>query len=510
MTRVLCAFLPMWSVDLVRRRRPVGGHDPFILLHRTVADRQLVVQACEAAAATGVRPEMTVAQARALLPEGRDVHVQTHDADREAAALRALAVWAQRHFSPIVAVEPPDGLRLDITGCQRLFRGERPLLARFSHGVRRLGFHVHAAIASTGGCAWAMARYGAQGRVGAGRERAALAGLPVAALRVEADTVAALRELGVDRIGDLYALPRDALTCRFGDGLLRRLDQALGAADERLTPVRPVVPVTVERVFDGPVKQLEAVTLATQELVETLAAKLQRIEAGARRLELTAERVDAPDVRESITFSRPSRDPRHLWSLLRPRVETLHLGYGVEGLQLTAAATGGLAHEQATRWGAGDDGSGGDTAWGRFLDTLGERFGWSAAWHASLVQSHVPERAYRLDVARSTRTPQREPAPEPSPSPRPPRLLEQPEPIDIIALAPDGPPARMRWGDETTRIVESHGPERIAWEWWRDDPPGGRFHGTRDYWAVQNEHGRWLWIYRHLGTGGWFVQGEWG
>ena len=61
---------------------------------------------------------------------------------------------------------------------------------------------------------------------------AAIAELPVAALRLPVETVDALRRLGVERIGQLAAMPSAPLTRRFGADVCRRLDQALGHAAE--------------------------------------------------------------------------------------------------------------------------------------------------------------------------------------------------------------------------------------------------------------------------------------
>ena len=44
-----------------------------------------------------------------------------------------IADWCDR-FTPLVALDPPHGLFLDITGCAHLFGGEAALMR---HGVRR-------------------------------------------------------------------------------------------------------------------------------------------------------------------------------------------------------------------------------------------------------------------------------------------------------------------------------------------------------------------------------------
>ena len=91
-------------------------------------------------------------------------------------------------------------------------------------------------------------------------------------------------------------------------------------------------------------------------------------------------------------------------------------------------------------------------------------------------------------------------------------LFTEPEPIEAVAQAPDGPPALVRiprWHETSVKVRECFGPERIAWEWWKPEVPESPSHGTRDYYVIEDEEGRWSWVYRHLETGKWYVQGEW-
>ncbi len=537
MPRALSFYLPTWSIDLVKRRwkragsgpteeRPGGGPDgrnrrrrgdpailpavpPVVLLVRTVSGQQRVVHGCDRAAAAGVGPGMTLAHARALLPDGA-VHVETHDEAREARALRALAGWALR-FSPIVALDPAGGLFLDIGGCERLFHGERRLVNLIANSARWLGVSVRLAAAATYGCAWAVARFGEEERavIPAGSEPAVLAPLPVEGLRLGEATSAALREVGIDRIGHLLELPRLELSARFDPDLLLRLDQATGEAFESIEPIRLRATPRVERTFDGPVKQLEAIMITVRDLLAALAGALEGIESGARQLDLVLERAGTGPARETIILSRPSRGPRHLWALLAPKVERIHLGAGVERVTLTATRTGRLPHEQAERWRAGGgDGAVLERALGELVDTLTSRLGSEGTRTAVAVESHRPERAFARHSI-SAGAVLRTPVSTVTPSDRPSVLFDRPEPIEVMALVPDGPPVRLGWRRATHTIVAAFGPERIGHEWWdgrTDERAGG---GTRDYFRVQDHEGCWWWVYREFETRRWFVHGQW-
>jgi len=48
------------------------------------------------------------------------------------------------------------------------------------------------------------------------------------------------------------------------------------------------------------------------------------------------------------------------------------------------------------------------------------------------------------------------------------------------------------------RVRRAEGPERIAFEWWRQPAPAGRAEPdlVRDYYRVEDEEGGRFWIYR--------------
>jgi protein ImuB len=74
---------------------------------------------------------------------------------------------------------------------------------------------------------------------------------------------------------------------------------------------------------------------------------------------------------------------------------------------------------------------------------------------------------------------------------------------------PSRPPARFRWRRRSFETVAATGPERIAPEWWLDEPDWRT--GVRDYWQVEVSGGERLWLYYAHGAAlspGWFCQGR--
>ncbi|MBX3407845.1 MAG: DNA polymerase Y family protein [Phycisphaeraceae bacterium] len=524
----MCIWFPNLPLEMVQRASRRSGAPPErgpVLLVRTEKRRRVVAFCCARAAAAGARPGMPAAEAMAVLPtrgeRAEGVRVLPARPDREAALLRALAAWCSR-LSPLVGLDPPDGLMLDIRGCAQAHGGEERMLHRALSGLAALGFAARAAVAPTFGCAWALSRFAPQPAaiVPEGGQRAALAPLPVGALRIDAATREALAELGVTHIGEALALPRGALPARFAPDLLLRIDQALGSAMETILPVREAARIAVERGFDGPTTQAAAIELCTRELLEQLCAQLTAHQRGARRIEITLDRADLEPARLTISLGRPARDPRHLWRLIRPRLERVHLGYGVERIALAAPWTAQLRHEQAERWREAASDAQGRTsapdasrAADELIDTLANRLGPQRIRTAEPVESHLPERAWMWRPAMES--PPRmhaadAPAPTdsdaPAPGERPAVLFFPPRAVHAARLVPgngDAPvPARLLWnGVEIDHVPAER--ERIACEWWRSARP------ERDYLRAADRSGRVLWLAYEPDTGRWFVHGVW-
>lgn len=503
MLRALSLYLPNWSIERTRRREELSrdaSRGEALILARTEHQRPVVAACCGIASSAGVTPGMSVADARALIRSGR-VRIEEHRADRDVAALVSLARWALR-FSPVAAPDAPDGLLLNVTGCAHLYGGEDRLARGIERAAGRLGFTSRAVIAPSYAGAWALARY-AQGSVCLGDMeslRAALAPLPVGALRVEDGVVDALAEVGVATIGELLALPRGALASRFGAGVLGRMDAALGLAPESIEPVRERTPPRAERCLDGPTVSLEALGIVTRGLLADVGAALRERCAGVRRLDAVFDRPGLTPVMVTVTLARPTRDVRHLWSLLWPRMERMHLGDGVERVELTAARIGRMREVQMNRWAAEEEEREDGRALVELCETLANRLGGDRVLRGREIDTHAPERAIGFAPALTTRRRADPVAARPG---RPSLLLDEPEGVRVMSVDFPAIPAALVWRGETRALVTSLGPERIGDEWW------AQRESSRDYFKVQDEAGRWLWVFRDERSGRWFVHGVW-
>src|SRR3546814_7459539 len=101
-------------------------------------------------------------------------------------------------------------------------------------------FAARGAVSGCPGLSWAACRFGRGGVVDDNGGREIAQSLPVASLRIAEGSIASLHKFGLKRVGDLLSLPRASLARRFGQQVLRRLDQIISAAEEPISPRRPV------------------------------------------------------------------------------------------------------------------------------------------------------------------------------------------------------------------------------------------------------------------------------
>ncbi len=493
MRRIASIWLPYLASDLARRSNPDWIGRPLALIAEQTK-RLFVVAPDALAEAAGVARGQTLADARAL---ASDLAVAPFDAAAVTRTLDGVAQWCLR-YTPAAAPAGEDGVFLDLTGCTSRFGGETALLVDLVARLERQGFTARAAIAGTPGTAWALAHFAAGTVAAAGTERATLAPLPVEALRLAPETVATLRRLGLRTVGALYDLSRAALVRRFGNGLSRRLDQALGHAFEPISPLREQPPWRERRDFAEPLLRPEDVAITLRRLIESLCARLAAEGLGVRGLECLGFRTDGSTARARIGTGRPSRDPDHLARLFAEKLSLLDPADGMDGMALSPIALEALTPEQAAlvRDETQPDGL------AALLDRLTNRLDAANVFALAPVESHRPERAQRRvapDAARNLRWPDG--------ARRPLRLFANPEAIEAEAAAPEEVPLHFTWRRVRHFVHSAEGPERIAAEWWRDAAPAAR--ETRDYYRVEDEDGCRFWLYRQ-GAGDaarWYLHG---
>jgi protein ImuB len=491
MRRVVSLWLPTWPTDRIRRSASAPPVETPLVTARAERGQRWIAAADAAAAKLGLYPGMKLAQAQAMVP---GLMVVPADPAGDDAALARLAAWCLR-YAPFTAPDPPDGVWIDVTGAAHLHGGEAALRDDLLGRLHDRKIAARAAIADTPGAASALARYGGNETcvLPPGQAGGVLPALPVAALRLPAETLAGLSALGFERIGALEATARGPLARRFGPIVLERLDQAFGRRFEPIEPITPPAALVQRQVFLEPLCTAEAFSTVIAQLSAALCQQLEQRGQGARRLDLRFERVDGSAQTISIGTARASRHPTHLARLLDERLEQVDPGMGVEAMGLVVPLAEALAPQQA-EWAQASD----EPDLALLIDRLDNRLGVGRVYRAAPVESDVPERSVRAIA------PLAPPCGANWPDlPRPTRLLRPPQPVEVMALLPDHPPVAFTWRRKRHRVRHADGPERIYGEWEQRDR---ELWAVRDYFRVEDADGRRFWLYRN-GELRWFLHG---
>jgi protein ImuB len=469
----------------------------------------MVAVCCSAAREQGVRPEMPLAEAQALVPQLQSFPHQP-PADRR--ALEKLAEACER-FTPCVALEEgdePESLLLDVSNLEHLWGSEARLAEQAEKFFTRRGYRVRVAVANTVGLAWALSHFEGDCKL-----HFAIPTLPIESLRIPAVTAMLLRELGIETIGQLMMLPRDDLAQRFGNELLRRLDQLTGAVNEVIEPHRATAPWRTAHSLEEPTADRAVVMHVLSELVNWLTRQLAARDQGAVQLLCVLHCTEGRRVPLQIGLLQPSANSQQLLELIDLHFEQLTLADEVNRVELRATIVARLGERQSElfegRWPTGSH------QLALLANRLSSRLGSERVLRAELRASAVPERAVRWRPAtargkggggrRKVRGRKHSGLDPPSPFRLPPSirplvLHPRPAAIEVTCVTPDGPPQFVWLGHRRERVVNHVGPERIETLWWR-----GRS-VRRDYYRIVTEEGSQLWIFRELTNARWFLHGE--
>jgi nucleotidyltransferase/DNA polymerase involved in DNA repair len=328
MRRVACIALPEVRIEIARERisredetrkkdvplavvvaRPGGS----VETERDILGNTRLDVVSQQARALGVRAGQTVAAARARCTELR-VRVVAQDAVRAALVRVTEAALAFGPGAAFSVVE--DIVWVEIGGASHLRGGERELAQELGARIHALGHACRIAVADGPRIAAAIARTppglspgsrtlaksprtpfggGEPGDkpgencflvVPEGKGAAAMRGLPVEALALDAEVIAWLRDLGLRTCGDLQKLPRRSLGMRLGERVHEVL-QLLDGEDRAPLDVWRPPEVPEERIeLEWGAQSLEALTFVMKTLCDRLAARLEGRAMAAARIEL--------------------------------------------------------------------------------------------------------------------------------------------------------------------------------------------------------------------------------
>jgi len=299
----------------------------------------------------GVRIGMTVAQARALIPE---LVIGHRDDAAERSAADALADVAES-ISPLVEEGAPGQVWVDLTGSEQFYRytikAADPAIEESAEGLEtaigeelvrraaRVGLAIAVGIGSSKALAELAARCGGVRVIAAGQERDFLDWLPIDLIadgnRGRDDLEPALKRLGIRRLGDLARIDPRALGSRFGQRGIELARLARGEGATRLT-VRARTEVYSESVeLDYGIESLEPLSFILRAMLAQLTERLRMRGLAAGTMALSLGLTGHHRDERRIAVAAPTVESPALLTLINLNLENAPPAAAVETVRLT-------------------------------------------------------------------------------------------------------------------------------------------------------------------------------
>lgn len=464
----ICALFPDLPLEALGQVLTLAPDRPAAVCEQAGRGRWLQGVNAEAAR-RGLRPGMALPSAVARVPQ---LLALTRRPAAEREALNALACWLYRFGTPVSVCPQRQAVWVQVGPSAHLFGGWDGLVGALLADVP--AYRVRFGVAPTLGCSLLLAVADAglhQPVRQPGDIAAAIAGLPLGLLPFEDPALRLLTGASLRRIGEVLALPADALGRRLGGAAMLALERLLGRAPEAWEAFVPAARYRRRFEFGDPVDSSEALLFPIKMMLGEFAAYLRARDGAVQnfvlRLRDSRRRVSA----HPVGLMSPTRDPARLLRVVREQLERITLEDGVLELCLEADR-----FEPATA--IQDDLFGSSALLGQRLlelrERLAARLGRDAVCQIAVSPDRRPEAAM-TDPGSGC-------VPGSHHPPRPPWLLAQPQRVV---------PARLLGT-----------PERIELGWWEGE-------AARDYFLAQDRAGRVCWVYRDLQDGGFYLHGLW-
>jgi DNA polymerase-4 len=265
--------------------------------------RGVVAAASYEARAFGLHSAMPLKTASRLCPQA--IFIEGSFPKYRDASQRFMAILAD--FSPFLESVGLDEAYLDVTGFESIYGSVRQMAIAIKQRIKdELGLCASVGIASckvVAKVASELSKPDGLLEVAGGEERSFLAPLPVAKLPgVGKKTERILRDLGINTIGELSAMPLDVLKSHFGASgeVLHRF--ANGIDDRKVEPPSTARSISRETTFDKDTKDRSLLKATLRYLSERVGADLRRQGKQARCITLKLRYADFATITRSHTL----------------------------------------------------------------------------------------------------------------------------------------------------------------------------------------------------------------
>ncbi len=347
-----------------------------VIVGGTPEGRGVVAAASYEARRHGVHSAMPAARAVTLCPEG--VFLRPRMARYLEVSQQVFAIFAR--MTPLVEPLSIDEAFLDVTGCQRLF-GPAPAVGRVIKTAIRDELGLAASVGVAPNKFLAKLASGLEKPDGfvvftPQDARARLAALPVEALwGVGKVTARELHALGIRRVADLLATPRDVLAFRLGDQVDHLLQLAVGEDERPVVPEHEARSIGNELTFAEDIADAATLQEILDGLAEKVAWRLRRAGLSARTVTLKARYPDFTTHTRAQTLPQPTDSTITIRAAAR-RLLAERLGRRGRPLRLIGVTTSGFDHAGASQSELfGDPTRERERTLDRIVDRVNERFG---------------------------------------------------------------------------------------------------------------------------------------
>ena len=442
-------------------------------------------------------------------PQPNRLWIAVHLPEVEDQELVSLACRA-RKITPLVCLEPPRALVLEVGGSLKLWGGLDSIREALDEELGRRRLTAHLCTAPTALAALWLSRDGREDVLSAKRLSGCLGTLPLRVTGWPQATRRRLKKMGVETVGDCLRLPRDGLIRRVGQRCLDDLDQSLGLQQDLRVSFCPDRRFSSVVEFQEEVAEPQVIAEAGKKLILRLAEALHRHQAQIASCRYGFHHVRRPATVVCINQVVPTHESRKITDLFLSRLETLSLPAPVTALGLTTGKITPMTGLNAGLFSACPEMTP-QTALGELIARLRTRFSVEDIHGFGLAENHRPEAAWskvqdpwagsaaagggppgHRGGLPAGRRPARQAAASGCPQ-RPLWLLHAP--VSVTA-------ADREWG----RLRLESGPERIEAGWWEG------LDTSRDYYVARGSRDRRVWVFRDRRSdrGDWYLHGIFG